>query len=227
VLLKKFISNKVGSGAGAVLLSAAIILTAFLAFVTAVDYGMYSMKYRILVRGIDYASAAAVQEIDADKSKEGLSGGFDEELGTISANSIFFDNEKANRIFFTTFSANTGVDGSELKKHLLTAFVSPLENGLECTFYKEAYSERILIANTGMLEGAVNDTINKLFSSDEASEEKKIIYINGNIKTNEFKKRPHFIVFIRGYNINGLFRNRKADFACFAGARVERGNVRK
>lgn len=220
--LKRIMGNRAGSGLGAVLACAALMVVVFLVFITAVDYGLYSMKYKILGRGIDYAACSAVMEIDIARSREGLSDGYYEQSGAIAVDGIYIDGEKANNIFFATLSANTGIKESELRKHILTVVVSPLNDALECTFYKEEYSEKVTVDRPEMIEQAVNSMLCRLYPDEGPGADRKIIFVNGNVKTNEFKKRPYFIAFTRGYDINGLFRNRKADFACFADARVER-----
>ena len=48
------------------------------------------------------------------------------------------------------------------------------------------------------------------------------VYVNGNIRTNEFIKRPYYMVFIRNYPINGLFSKKTATFICFKGGKVDR-----
>ncbi len=207
---------------GAVLMSVALMLLFMLVLVTSVDYGLYSMNCRVLGRGMDFAASAAVQEIDRARSREGISAGYDEETGLFSVNDIYIDADSANRVFFTVLSQNTGFSEEELRKHMLTVIVTPSHTGMECRFYREGYSETVLVERPEMLEAAINQRVRTLYPQTGPDADKRIIFVNGNIKTNQFKERPYFFAFVRGLEINGLLRNRKVYFACFAGAKIDR-----
>jgi Na+-transporting methylmalonyl-CoA/oxaloacetate decarboxylase gamma subunit len=126
-----------GGGMSIVFLGMAVIFLVMLIFVNAVDYSLYSAKRSMISRAVDYSVCAAVQEIDIEKSKEGLSLEYDEDTGVPSAGCIFLDEEKADNAFFSTFHANTGIDEASIKRYVMRVVVDPLEGSLECRFKKD------------------------------------------------------------------------------------------
>lgn len=78
------------------------------------------------------------------------------------------------------------------------------------------------VVSPDRLEEAINNAIDILWNTSNPQSDSHLIYVNGNLSTNEFKRTPYYLVFIKDYQIDGLFRKRTATFVGFAGAKLER-----
>jgi hypothetical protein len=104
----------------------------------------------------------------------------------------------------------------------LIVTISPTITGLEYIFRKGQQRLAGSVATPGELEPVINNAIDQFWDGTIPGQDSHIIYVNGNIKTNQFKKTPYYMVFIKDYQINGLLRKRTATFVGFAGAKIER-----
>lgn len=210
-----------GGAFGVVILGLAISIAALLVLVNAVDFALYSYKRGLISKAIDYGVSAAVQEIDVAASKEGLAEGFDEN-GNLSMDNIFLHETRADNAFFSTFKENAGLDRSEISTHTLIAIVNPLDAGMSYKIKFNAEKREGIVTEPSALEGILNANVSSFWNTADPEADKHVIYVNGNTKTTQFKKRPYYLVFIKDYEIDGLFRKRTATFVGFKGAKVER-----
>lgn len=199
-----------------------VILTLVIVFTSIADYALYSTKRSLIARGIDYAVCAAIQEIDASESTEGLSEGFDTRTGILLSDNIKLNEAIADNAFFETLESNTGVKRSDIVDETLIAYISSSETGMDYILKKDDQRVEGFAASPDKLEAAINNTINIFWDTNLPEADKHTIYVNGNPSTNEFKKVPYFLVFIKDHQINGLLKKRTATFVGFAGAKLER-----
>lgn len=216
-----FKSNR-GSGQAIIYVSLAIILLVLLIFVNAADYALYSHKRSNISKGIDYAVCAAIQEIDLSESESGLAYGYNEATGQVLSSDITLNEVRSDNAFFSTFEANTGISGESVKDSVLIAMVNPTEAGINYIIKKGMHRVEGSAASPEDLESIINARINVYWDQFDSFSDRHIIFVNGNLKTNNFKKTPYYIVFVKDYQIDGLFRKRTATFVGFAGAKIER-----
>lgn len=220
--LNQRLSNENGSGMTVVIIGFTGMLLVLLVFISIADYALYSTKRNMISRGIDYAVCAAIQEIDSVQSIDGLASGFDEITGKPLVNGIIINETRSENAFFSTLQANTGIIKESISGNTLIVTVSPTSEGLEYILRKGQQRLAGSVASPGELEPVINDAIEQFWDGTIPDQDNHIIYVNGNLKTNEFKKVPYYMVFIKDYQINGLFRKRTATFVGFAGAKIER-----
>lgn len=227
-MTRAVLKNYKGGAFGTILLTIAIILLVFFIFINAVDYALFTFKRNIIGRGIDYSVSAAVQEIDEEVSAEGLSEGCDEATGIVSVDNISLDEEAADNAFYGTLLANTGIQRASIEGHMLVVTTSASSGYLYYNVRAGGpgssgeLSETGSLSNPGELEGKINNAIDGFWGS--IGPDSHIIYVNGNPDTNEFKFRPYYIVIIKNYQIDSLFRKREATFVAFKGAKIERAD---
>ena len=118
-LINNLAGNNSGGGFGILFLGLMIVTTSFVIFINIADYAMYSYKKCIISKGIDYAVSAAIQEIDLDTSREGLSYGFDPLTGKSSVDNIFLNENSADNAFFSTLQSNTGISRAGISGNLM------------------------------------------------------------------------------------------------------------
>lgn len=205
-----------------IVLGIAVILTLVIMFVSIADYALYSARRNLIARGIDYAVCAAIQEIDVSASTNGLAEGYDPQTGRVLIENICLNEITADNAFFGTLEVNTGVKRVNIAKDTLIAYVSTSDSGINYTIKKDSQRVEGFVTSPDKLEVAINNTINIFWDASNPDSDKQTIYVNGNLSTNEFKKVPYFLVFIKDYQINGLFSKRTATFIGFAGAKLER-----
>lgn len=214
-------SNK-GGGLAIMFLSITIIVLILLVFVNIADYALYSIKRNTISKGIDYAVCAAIQEIDNTESESGLATGYDETTGQLSVDNITLNEARADNAFFSTLQSNTGIIRAAVESNVLVVLANPTDMALDYIIKKDVERTEGSISSPYGLEALINNKINEYWDASDPSTDRQIIYINGNLKTNQFKKVPYYIVFIKDYEIDGLFRKRTATFVGFAGAKIER-----
>lgn len=205
-----------------VLTGISVILVLVIVFVNIADYALYSTKRNLIARGIDHSVCAAMQEIDIPSSINGLSEGYDPNTGKILVNDIRLNEQYAENAFFGTLAANTGVKRNDIGSNTLIAYVWPSYSGINYLIKKESERREGFVSSPDMLEAAINNAIDILWNTNNPESDSHVIYVNGNPSTNEFKRVPYFLIFIKNYEIDGLFRKRTATFVGFAGAKLER-----
>lgn len=205
-----------------ILTGISVVLVLVMVFLNIADYALYSTKRNLIARGIDHSVCAAIQEVDLHLSKSGLSEGFDLESGKILVNDIRLNEQTAENAFWGTLAANAGVSRDNIYSNILITYVWPTTAGISYLVKKDNERHEGFVSSPDRLEQAINNAISTLWSTDSQESDSHVIYVNGNPSTNEFKKAPYFLVFIKDYQIDGLFRKRTATFVGFAGAKLER-----
>jgi len=215
-------TGNAGGGLAVTFLSLMVMLLILIVIVNVADYALYSFKRNMIGKAVDYSVCAAVQEIDRARSEEGLSRGYDEATGNILVDGIYIDETPADNAFFSTFQLNTGIRRDTVKGKVLVIIVNPTSSGLEYIIKKDTARTEGSITDPGQIEGIINTAISEYCNTPDSENDKQEIYVGGNPDTNEFKKRPYYMVFIKNYEIDGLFRKRTATYVGFAGAKMER-----
>lgn len=210
-----------GGAFGILLLGIVLSMAAILILVNSIDFALYSYKRNLISKAIDYGVSAAVQEIDAVKSEDGLSESFDEQ-GKILLDHIYIHEGRADNAFFNTFENNTGIGRLQIQSHILLTIANPTDTGLTCKIKWGTLVYEEILRTPAELEGVVNSRINEFWNPVDIEADKHLVYVNGNPKTNSFGKKPYYLVFIKEYPIQGLFRRRTATFVSFKGAKVDR-----
>lgn len=205
-----------------ILTGIAVILALIIVFASIADYALYSTRRNLIARGIDYAVCASIQEIDVSQSTEGLSEGYDPKTGKVLSDNILLDESTADNAFFETLEANTGILRSDIAMDTLITYISPSDTGINYIIKKDSQRVEGFATSPDKLETAINNTINVFWDTSIPESDRHTIYVHGNPSTNEFKKVPYFLVFIKNHQINGLFTKRTATFIGFAGAKLER-----
>jgi hypothetical protein len=221
--LKQLPTNKKGSGLTMVFIGLSGMLLVLIIFISIADFALYSTKRNMISRGIDYAVCAAIQEIDSMESEDGLAKGFDETTGKLLVDGIVLNEARSDNAFFSTLQINTGIMREVLSDNMLIITISPNMTGLEYVLRKGQQKLEGSVTSPVQLEPIINNAIEQFWEDTSQEQDSHIIYVNGNLDTNQFKKVPYYMVFIKDYRINGLFRKRTATFVGFAGAKIERG----
>ena len=189
-------------------------------FLNIADYASYSRSRVVMSRAIDTAVSAASQEIDVTKSKTGLGDGFATN-GVISVNTVYLDEVASDNMFYTMMTENCGLTRAQLSDKVLRVLITPTDAGIEYIVSKGASRATGTIANMSELEDVVNARILEFYSNADLVD-KDVVYVNGNLKTNNFKRRPYYMVMIKDLQINGIRDVRTSTFVSFAGAKIER-----
>lgn len=211
-----------GGAAGATFFSLSAILVLSLLLLSTADYSLYSYKKKCIAGAIDFSVSAAVQENNIELSRYGYSIGMDESAGTLSTDNIFIDENSAENAFFSTLELNAGIKKSEVISNTMIIIVNPVTGSANYIIKNAAKRITGSVSEPAGLEAVINTNTAQFW--DAGQPDKEIVYVNGNPKTNEFKKRPYYMVFIKNYEIDGLFKKRLATFIAFKGANIERKN---
>ena len=195
--LSQLIASQKGSGTTVVFLGLSSILLVMLVFISIADYALYSTKRNMISRGIDYAVCAAIQEIDSIESVDGLATGFDEITGKPLVEGIVLNEARSNNAFFSTLQANTGIMREAISGNALIVTVSPNMAGLEYILRKGQQRLEGSVVSPIHLEPVINTAIEQFWEGTNPEQDSHIIYVNGNLRTNQFKKVPYYIVFIK------------------------------
>lgn len=215
--LKKIINSSDGGALSVLMTGLTGLIVLVIVFLSIIDLSVYSYKKRLIASAIDYAVSAAVQEIDVERSKTGLSRAFFND-GQVNMTGIFLDEGKADKAFSSTIMKNVGIDIEGINGKMIRVIASPVGDG---AYYSIKDKNSLVTGNSESME-KIEDILNARMESLGHGEDSHTVYVNGNSATNSFEKRPYYMVFIRDYQIDGLFSNRKATFICFKSARVYR-----
>lgn len=216
------LAGNAGGGLAITLLSLMVMLLILIVVVNVTDYALYSFKRNMIGKAVDYSVCAAVQEIDWARSEEGLSQGYDAATGSISYDGIYIDETAADNAFFSTLQSNTGIRRDYIESKALIVIMNPISTGIEYIIKKDGARAEGTISDPGEIEGIINAIYSESGDTSGFETDGQEIYVNGNPDTNEFKKRPYYMAFIKNYEIDGLFRRRTATYVGFAGAKMER-----
>jgi len=215
--LKKIISSNSGGAFSVLVMGLAGIIVLVTVFLSIIDISMYSYKKRVIAAGIDYGVSAAIQEIDAEQSREGLSKAFTSD-GKTSLKGVYLDEGKADRAFASTVTGNLGISMDEISSKMVRVIATPLTDSV---YYNIKDKSGQVSGSTVNMEN-IQNILNTRMGDINVGADTHTVYVNGNPATNSFEERPYYMVFIRDYEIDGLFTNRKATFVCFKGAKVYR-----
>lgn len=214
-----FRSNK-GSGLSTILLSLSGIVIVVLILFNISDYSLYSYRKASISKALDYSVAAAIQETDINSSRVGLANGFDDTTGNINTDNIFINESVADNAFYSTFQNNCGISMATIIPYVMTVIVNPTSIGLNYIIKAPIKRSTGSVLNPSDLEGIINSNINNFYGT--SGPDNNLIYVNGNLKTCQFNKRPYYMVFIKNFEIDGLFKKRNTTFISFKGANIER-----
>lgn len=214
---KKMINNS--GGVSIVFLAIVIFVTLLILTINLFDYSMYSYKVKVLSRSIDSSVCAAIQEVDKDSV--GLETEFTES-GEDNTNNIKINEISAINAFYSTFTSNIKIDKSIIDPFLLIAILNPDETGINYIIKKGSSRFEGRVDKPSEIQSIINTHINTDFTEVYEGQKSVIVNINGNVDTNQFKKRPYFIVFLKDWQINGIVSKRLTTFIDFSGAKIER-----
>jgi hypothetical protein len=220
--LNTFFNSQKGSGLSVIFIGLTVTLLVLMVFLSIADYALFSSKRNRICQGIDYAVCAAVQEVDGIESEEGLASGFDEATGKMLTDGIVLNEERADNAFFSTLQMNTGIYRKAISENTMIVTVTPEIEGIGYVIRKGQQREEGRMDSPEQLEPAVNNAVRQLWNGVDPEQDDNIVYVNGNLKTNQFKKAPYYLVFIKDYEIDGLMKKRTATFIGFAGANETR-----
>ncbi len=210
---------------GVLFIGLAVTFLVLLVFVSAADYAVYTYKRNSVSKAMDYAVTAAVQNINKDKSLQGLSEGFDENTGTRLTDGIEIDIDKAETTFLSVFEANSSQRQTDIKRNLLICATSV--SGEDVDYRIKTSSGEVIVGNVET-PYLIEDRINAAAKScwPDSYEESSRISINSNPKSNMIEKGTYLFAYIKGIKITGIFTQRKLALSCFGGAKLERANVK-
>ncbi len=210
---------------GVLFIGLAVTFFVLLVFVSAADYAAYTYKRNSVSKAMDYAVTAAVQNINKDKSLEGLSEGFDENTGTRLTDGIEIDIDKAETTFLSVFEGNSSQRQTDIKGNLLICATSVSGEDVD---YRIKTSSGEVIAGKVETPYLIEDRINAAAKNcwPDSYEESSRISINSNPKSNMIEKGTYLFAYIKGIKITGIFTQRKLALSCFGGAKLERANVK-
>ncbi|WES34504.1 hypothetical protein P0092_00565 [Ruminiclostridium papyrosolvens DSM 2782] len=219
------IKNTKGGGLGVLFIGLAVTFLVLLVFVSAADYAVYTYKRNSVSKAMDYAVTAAVQNINKDKSLEGLSEGFDENTGTRLTDGIEINIDKAETTFLSVFEGNSSQRQTDIKGNLLICATSVSGGDVD---YRIKTSSGEVIAGKVETPYLIEDRINAAAKScwPDSYEGSSRIFINSNPKSNMIEKGTYLFAYIKGIKITGIFTQRKLALSCFGGAKLERANVK-
>ncbi len=213
-------SNK-GGAFGVMFFGLAVILALGLILLTIADYSLYSYKKKAIASAIDFSVSAAVQENNVELSRKGYAAGIDESTGKLSTNDIIIDETTSKTAFFSTLEANAGIKVSNVISNTMIIIVNPTSISMNYIISNDTKNISGSTSEPDELQSIINTSSIQFW--DSALPDNELIYVNGNPKTNEFKKKPYYMVFIKNFQIDGLFKKRLATFISFKGANIERG----
>lgn len=214
------LNNEKGSSS-IIVLGIVSFMIFLLIFVNIIDYSLYSEKRDIIQKSIDNSVTAAIQEVDTSVSKDGLSQAYNSNTGEVQLKNIYLNETRADNAFYSTLKANTGIERSTIESNALVIIINPQHSNLQYIMKSSLGRITGTVSNQEHLEAVINNKLN----SDSAAintNDKHIIYVNGNVKTVEFKERPYYLVIIRNLPVKGLFKTKNTTFVSFKGANIER-----
>jgi len=199
----------------------AVICIFLLIFLCVADYALFSYKCALIKRALDFAVDAAAMEVTTSPMDvPGISTEMrDETQKTPSYTNVRIDSGKSQTAFWNTFESNTGILRGAAEENAMIVTTCCTNTGIEYSFKKGASAISGNVDKPEDMESAINSAIASLFPNPV---DKQVIKVNGNIKTTQFKERPMFMVFLKNWQINGLFTKREATFIAFKGAKLER-----
>ncbi len=219
------IKNRKGGGLGALFIGLAVTFLVLLVFVSVADYAVFTYKRNSLSKAMDYAVTAAVQNINKDKSLEGLSEGFNENTGTSLTDGIEIDIDMAETTFISVFESNSDQQQTDIKGNLL--FCATSVSGEEVNYRIKTPSGEVAdgtVEAPYLIEDRINDSAKRCWP--DSYEESSRISINDNPKTNMVERGTYLFAYIKGIKITGIFTQRKLALSCFGGAKLERANTK-
>jgi hypothetical protein len=211
----KYFNNNEG---GIAIIYLGLLLSLFFVIMVSIviDQGLYVTKRNLMKKSIDYAVCAAVAEIDAPKSK-GLEFEFDK-TGNKNTNHIYINEHNALNVYYQILKANININRDQIENNTLCLIVHPEDFAIKYSLYKGNNRIEGEVSNPAELELVINNNLD--FTKEKI--DSNVVFVNGNIKTNKFEKRPYFMVFIKDLEIGGLFKNRLLTFVSFKAARIIR-----
>jgi len=215
--LKRIISDIDGGAMSVIIMGIAGFFVAILIFLSIADISIYSYKKRLIGVALDYAVSAAVQEIDTEKSRDGIARAFSND-GKVSMTGVYFNEAKADKAFESTITDNINIDLKSMNNKLIRVMVSPETDGIYYSMRDINKTEAGHSENIDQIESILNNRMNSLGNTVDNHK----VFVNGNAASNSFEKRPYYMVFIRDYEIDGLISHRKATFICFKAAKIYR-----
>lgn len=204
-----------------VLLLASVIIL-MLMLINILNYSVFSYSTMLVGRALDYAVCAAVQEIDIPLSMQGISDAFDESSGMLRTGNMFFDNTKAEKVFYRVLKDNSGLEQEGLEQSLTLVSTCPMidiygELAIKYFIKRENSIVEGVLYNVDELESTINDEL-RYGSIDKA----RLISVNGNPKTNEFSIRPYYIAIVKDFEVKGVISPQKVTYVAFRAGRINR-----
>ena len=217
------IKEQKGSGLGVLFIGLTVAFLVLFVFMNVADYAVYTYKRNTISKALDYAVTAAVQEIDRDKSLEGLAEGFDESTGKRLSDGVEIDIDRAEKTFLSVFNSNCNQDETDIQDNLLICATSAKG---------ESVNYKIKTSSGDTVDGTVNEPYLIEYRINNAAEscwpnadiDSGKITINGNPKTNMIERGTYVFAYIKGIKITGIFKERKLTLSCFGGAKIDRVN---
>jgi hypothetical protein len=190
-----------------------------LIFVMVADYGLFSHKRMRIASAIDKASSAAIMEMDSDDALIDSIGRESNDAGlSVLMTNLKMDMSRAESVFWAVFESNTGIQRNSAIPY--AAFVLTYHDGASLRYVIKKESATVSgSASPNALETVINSFIAANYSSNPDA---SLIRVNGNPKTEQFKSKPMFLVFLKNWRINGLFSKNNATFVSFKGSKAER-----
>lgn len=215
-----FRERQSGGSFAVVFIGLGSIFLALLVLVNIADYSILTYKRNTISKAMDYAVNAAVQEIDINQSKEGLSNGFSEVTGCNHLEGVKINTDKAQKTFITAFYENYNTSNFSVYGNLLLCATHA--EGQKLSYEIKTDNGQITkgsVACPELMENTINQAIRDYSAyADKAS----LIYINGNEKTNMIENGTYLFAFIKDIKIKGLYSQRTTCLLSFAGAKVDR-----
>ncbi len=202
----------------------AVTFLVLFVFVNVADYAVYTYKRNTISKAMDYAVTAAVQDIDREKSLEGLAKGFDENTGKRLSDGVEIDIHSAERTFLSVFDFNCNREQTDIRDNLLICATSA--SGEEVNYKIKTPGGEIVDGTVNepyLMEDRINNAAEVCWADSDVSKDK--ISINVNPKTNMIERGTYVFAYIKGIKITGIFTERKLTLSCFGGAKVDRVNV--
>lgn len=194
-----------------------MVIALMFIFIGCINYLMYSYQSMIIGRAVDYAVSAAVQEIDVERSAEGISEGFDERTGLLNSSEILINEQAAKKVFFMIFTDNTGISEEEIADKLTMVSTYPHGDEIKYTIVRGLMRTEGVVQKPADLESKINEAL--IYGDVDRDYN---IFVNGNPKTNEFSKRPYYMAVLKDYEVQGIISRRKITCMGFRAGRINR-----
>lgn len=215
--LRRIRNNSSGAALSVIMVGIVGIFAGIIIMLLVFDISIYSYKKRMIGSAINYAVSAAVQEIDTERSRKGLSEAFTED-GQVSLTGIYIDEVKADKAFTSTMTKNVTMDMGEIQDKMVRVVATPESAGVYYNIKDKSGSQSGHTDSMVNLEGIINNKMSIVNNKGD----QHFVYVNGNAASNSFEKRPYYMVFIRDFEIDGIITRRKATFICFKSAKIYR-----